>query len=129
MSSSVPGTVSIPMINGRGWEFEHDGTRYQIVSLDDVDHVRLYYRRKDDDAWQFGHARDTNGHGAAWVAKVIHQDIIAPVGVSYARDWLATSTLYSRDQVRNLSNNNVIVATSERYPGGWDGMLRDIGAV
>jgi hypothetical protein len=127
MSSSVPGAVPVAMINGRSWEFTHDGKRYQIMSLNGSEVVRLYVQ--EDGRWLFGHARDTNGHGAAWIARQMLEDITAPVGVSYAREWLALNTILGTADVRALSNSEVMAETSQRFPGGWDGLLRHIGAV
>lgn len=50
--------ISIPMVNGRAWTWEHEGFEYQALTLDGTDTVRLYYRKSGPDGeWYFGHSR------------------------------------------------------------------------
>lgn len=71
-STTVSGTRSVPMVNGRAWEFSYNGWDYQMVSLNGSDKVRLSFRTTQDGAWQYGHTREMNGEGAAYVARQIH---------------------------------------------------------
>jgi hypothetical protein len=127
MSNSVPGAWYVPVVNGHGWEFSHDGKRYQIICLNGSDVIRLYVQ--EGGKWLFGHARAMHGYGAAVIARQVVEDVTAPVGMDYAREWLAHNTIHNRDDVRALSNSEVMAETSQRFPGGWDGLLRHIGAV
>ena len=120
---------AVPTVSGRTWEFSHNGTDYQIVTLHGSTAVRLYYRDPIYEKWNFGHARDTNGQSAKLIADQMHEDIVAPIGTQYAREWLPTATVYTAVEVRAMSNEYVCAAIDGCYPGGWDGMLRAIGAV
>ena len=115
------------MINGRGWEFEHNGFTYQMVALNGSDKVRLLCRAPGGE-WTFGHARETEGRSAHMVAREIHRDITAPVGVPMARGYLTETCRVPREQVRAMSNDDVVTEVTRWCVGGWEGFLRSIGA-
>jgi hypothetical protein len=78
-SSAVPGTQSVPMVNGRGWAFTFGGWNYQIVCLNGSEKVRLSYRTAPGEPWQHGHTRETNGASAASVARTMYATITGGV--------------------------------------------------
>ncbi|TWE27544.1 hypothetical protein FHX69_0180 [Prauserella muralis] len=61
---------SVPMINGRCWEWKTpNGWEYQAISLNGVESVRLYFKTPGAKDWLFGHERPTEGRSAKSVAE------------------------------------------------------------
>jgi hypothetical protein len=138
MTKTIHGTQTVPMVHGTGWTFTHNGADYEMVHVAGSDTVRLYVRTEHA-GWEFGHARlmnARNGLTAHVVALYMHADVTAPVGTDYARQWLVehgaqVTGTFDRERendVRALTNNGVQRAIAREYPGGWNGMLRAIGA-
>lgn len=87
---SRPRWTPTPMVNGRCWQWQHEGFEYQVIGLNGTEQVRVYYRQAaehkrslvrlpgDIGDWCFGHSRDLNGRSTASVAEDIYRDITAP---------------------------------------------------
>jgi hypothetical protein len=127
-STAVPGTQFVGMVNGRAWRFEHNGTAYQIVSLNGSDRVALHSQQEPGGKWEFGHDRDTAGRSAHLVARDIYRDITAPLGVVEGRRWLVDTAGYTAGHVNAMSNDVVQGQVTVNHLGGWDGFLLNIGA-
>lgn len=115
------------MVNGLAWQFEHNGFTYQIVTLHGSDRVTVSFRGPGG-VWMFGHARETGLVAPHVIARHIYADITAPMGVIEGRNFLTQVCRVPQSEVRAMSNEEVVTEVTRFYPGGWDALLRSIGA-